>query len=584
MKSIILPNPIPRRIIRDDCVDDIFVFTQFYLPDDKIRREEIRETLRINLKNEHIKSIFLLNERIFTVDELGLANTPNLYKKVVQENIGKRLSFGDVFEFIQNRHLNPIQGYIVITNSDIFFDESLLNLRKTKIDEELILIAQLRFEFRKLPTHPSLSTRPRFSTEIFGPRFDSQDTWIIHSNSMVPLSPPINAVFFDVLLGQQGCDNKLIYLFKIFGFEIFNEPNFVRTYHNHSSQIRNYNLSVIPPPYGFICPYGFDLTQSGPHQKIMQIIRQQKQELTFNDNDVLCSYLKKKIAEDTKFLVPRVAGIENNMAILFEMSTRGNKPEILARMQALLPALKNNAGVHLTSEASCAEYSKLYLKAFENSDCWATWEIEGNFYPHIRFSQDRLFELGKDWEMTRPHELKKISALSLDVFHYIHFKTPWTHALRGKRILVVSSFADLVKSQWEIRDKLWGNTGVNLFPDCTLEVIRPPMTQGAEDSNEFTEELSIFYSRLDEIRDKYDIALVSCGGVGNIVCNYIFEKHSKSSIYIGGVLQMFFGILGSRWIKERPEIVQMYKNEFWVRPGSDHKPRGFENIESGCYW
>ena len=35
----------------------------------------------------------------------------------------------------------------------------------------------------------------------------------------------------------------------------------------------------------------------------------------------------------------------------------------------------------------------------------------------------------------------------------------------------------------------------------------------------------------------------------------------KPAIYVGGVLQMYFGILGQRWVRERPDILRMYLNE-----------------------
>ena len=89
---------------------------------------------------------------------------------------------------------------------------------------------------------------------------------------------------------------------------------------------------------------------------------------------------------------------------------------------------------------------------------------------------------------------------------------------------------------------------------------------------------------MDTIKDDYDIALVSCGGYGNLVCNYIFEKHNKSAIYVGGVLQMYFGILGNRWLEERKDVVNMYSNQYWVRPMNSEKPANHITVERGCYW
>ena len=58
----------------------------------------------------------------------------------------------------------------------------------------------------------------------------------------------------------------------------------------------------------------------------------------------------------------------------------------------------------------------------------------------------------------------------------------------------------------------------------------------------------------------------------------------KSAIYVGGVLQMYFGVYGSRWERERPLVMKLFKNEHWVRPSNDERPPGFENVEESCYW
>ena len=125
--------------------------------------------------------------------------------------------------------------------------------------------------------------------------------------------------------------------------------------------------------------------------------------------------------------------------------------------------------------------------------------------------------------------------------------------------------------------------GIDLFPDCTITTIKPPQTQAAEPSREFDVELAEFCERLDAIKGTYDVALVACGGYGNLVCNHIYTT-GHSAIYVGGVLQMYFGILGERWLRERPDIVTLYLNEFWRRPSDAEKPRNFQAVEGSCYW
>jgi hypothetical protein len=43
--------------------------------------------------------------------------------------------------------------------------------------------------------------------------------------------------------------------------------------------------------------------------------------------------------------------------------------------------------------------------------------------------------------------------------------------MRGKRILVISAFAESIAEKIPIREKIYG---VDLFPECTITTIRPP--------------------------------------------------------------------------------------------------------------
>jgi hypothetical protein len=170
-----------------------------------------------------------------------------------------------------------------------------------------------------------------------------------------------------------------------------------------------------------------------------------------------------------------------------------------------------------------------------------------------------------------------IWASVLDIYHYI-YETPWTHALKGKRILIISPFEKSIKEKIPIREKIYG---IDLFPDCEIITICPPQTQGNEPSEDFIIELKRFTDRLDLL--EYDGALVSCGGYGNLVCNHIYNT-GKSSIYVGGVLQMYFGILGNRWLQERPDVIRLFLNSYWSKPKQEEIPNGSKNIENGCYW
>lgn len=82
---------------------------------------------------------------------------------------------------------------------------------------------------------------------------DSQDTWIFKGGVN-----QINGA--DFTLGVAGCDNSIAYLLEVSGYEVKNPSKTLRTYHYHTSNLRNYTDIVgnvifrLPPPYKLIHP------------------------------------------------------------------------------------------------------------------------------------------------------------------------------------------------------------------------------------------------------------------------------------------------------------------------------------------
>jgi hypothetical protein len=541
--------------------DNIYLIQQFFLHKNVARKNEILDTLKRNvgLVGSGLTKIILLNEKIYSKAELGLNDSQ--MTKIQQVNIGTRLSYKKVFEYVKETGL---KGYIVFANTDIFLDKTLTNIFTTPLSAEKTFMAQLRFEFNPKSKHLQAS-------KLFGEWISySQDTWIYHTNfqpedSILPV--------FDIPFGKPGCDNKLLYIMRILGYSIINNPYSVRTYHHHSSLERNYDVSdTLPSPY----MHCFPELPDGFNMNAVAFSPQQEQYIKFSnnfsrfdmiqENNDLYKYILSK--GDKPFIIPRIAGVENNLAYLSATKEMIDVPIL----QQILPTMKQNAGIFFNTFESIDQYSKRYLEAFELADTYFDWEKWGAVYRYISDSHD--FITNKICSSK-----KAIWAFSLDVFNAIKYN-PWTTALKGKRLLIVSPFETSMKSKLSVLDKIYG---VNLFPECTFTFIKPPQTQGENPSRDWTEEVADFCVELDALGDTYDIALVSAGGYGNIICSEIF-KRGKSAIYVGGVLQMYFGVLGGRWEKERAEVVQIYKNEYWSRPMEEEKPKNHVAIEGSCYW
>lgn len=542
--------------------DNIYLIQQFFLPSNSLRKNEIIDTLKRNTSVDQLTKIILLNEKIYSKTELGLNDKQ--MNKIQQVNIGKRLSYRDVFDFVQK---SGLKGYIVFTNSDIFVDKTIENIYITPLKAEKTFMAQLRFEFN--PTQKFLQ-----QSKLYGEWISySQDSWGYHTN----FQPSIDIVskIFDIPFGKPGCDNKLIYLMRILGYNIINNPYLIKTYHHHSSQTRNYDVSdTLASPYMHCFPelpdlFNINAVKFDPKQEMyLKYSNMCERFDMIGENNMLGKYISDKLSSGKCFILPRIAGIENNLA--YEAAITSSIDTSF--LERILPVMKRNAGIFFNTFESISVYSQRYLEAFSFCDAYFDWEKWGSVYQYIAKSHDFISSSMCD-------KRQPIWAFALDIFNAINY-TPWTQSLKGKRILIVSAFAESMKSKLHVLDKIYG---VNLFPECEFVFLKPPQTQGENPSRDWTEEIADFCVDLDEISDKYDVALVSAGGYGNVICAEIF-KRGKSAIYVGGVLQMYFGILGSRWEKERPDILKLYMNEFWTRPSDTEKPINHVAIEGSCYW
>ena len=98
---------------------------------------------------------------------------------------------------------------------------------------------------------------------------------------------------------------------------------------------------------------------------------------------------------------------------------------------------------------------------------------------------------------------------------------------------------------------------------------------GGSDYSSWFDALEAMKDEID--RKDFDIALLGCGAYGFPLAAHI-KRIGKKAIHMGGSLQLLFGIYGKRW-ENYP-----YINDAWIRPRVVDRPKGFENVEKGCYW
>jgi len=272
------------------------------------------------------------------------------------------------------------------------------------------------------------------------------------------------------------------------------------------------------------------------------------------------NHIRQCLASDKPFFIGRIAGVE--------LLTAYNQQESdILELSHNIIELENNAGIKVKDHDSLTHYTTKLMEAYDHCTCIAEWEVSGPVYA----------KTGKGQELvtTRTPHIPKVNARVLEPYYFSEEES-WMPLLKGKHILIIHPFVETIKQQLPrlttvFPDKKW-------FEDCTFTVIKPPMTLAGNHQNQsWDKHLTAFLSHTYD----FDVALIAAGGYGMLIADELF-KRGKSVMYIGGALQLFFGIIGRRWF-ENKEIMAMV-NDTWTRPLPADKPAGATKVEKGCYW
>ena len=215
----------------------LWLVTQYYRAQTSSRRAEIDACLQKNLECDTIDKIILLDET---------ACAPK-GAKIEEQLIGKRLTYADVIRWIYEKA--PPNILVAFANADIFLDgPSWRALWSTDIETVPKFLALLRWDVS--------SAQRTEDAKLFGPRADSQDTWVLSSTAVKAVTWDWAALEFP--FGQGGCDNAItLELFRK-KFLVANPALTMKTYHLHSSGIRSYDPRnvVEKPTFLYIQPTG----------------------------------------------------------------------------------------------------------------------------------------------------------------------------------------------------------------------------------------------------------------------------------------------------------------------------------------
>lgn len=208
-------------------------------------------------------------------------------------------------------------------------------------------------------------------------------------------------------------------------------------------------------------------------------------------------------------------------------------------------------------------FTQAYLDAFRQVDMLAVWELQ--------YEQFFLRHYMTDAKICRARALSVVE----------HEKS-WMGALRGKKVLVISPFAESIKTQYERREKLHKNP--DMLPEFelkTIKAVQSPIISGRRSEfKSWFQALEWMYQ--ETLKIDYDIALLGCGAYAFPLAAKIKESGHGAITTCGGT-QLIFGIMGKRW--DNPEYRESIGvNEYWIYPSAEETPKKRKAVENGCYW
>jgi len=273
-------------------------------------------------------------------------------------------------------------------------------------------------------------------------------------------------------------------------------------------------------------------------------------------------YLFQKELNKDKFFIGRLSGNET----LFV--------SCLIYNIEIHPWLVNNmlygAGIQFTNYEDIMLYKELYNKSVLNTTLLGIWDV---LYAHTEIYLEYL----------KDKNVKKICAQALEPYYFMNEPIyNLNNLLKGKKILIITSHKETTILQIDKVDKLFNKP---IFDNNAVYIYKPSQQNGGNhDTNSWIYHYNLMTIDILKIKQvfDFDLALVSAGGFGMLLCNFIYENTSASVIYVGGPLQLYFGIMGKRW-EDNSEIKKCV-NDNWTYPLIQDKPQNIELCEQGCYW
>ena len=234
------------------------------------------------------------------------------------------------------------------------------------------------------------------------------------------------------------------------------------------------------------------------------------------------------------------------------------------------------AGIQFKSPEDIRDYIKAYTSAINECDMVGIYDTL--MYTHML--DFHHFMVRFMYKKTR------YCIEALEPFRFMDEPSyRFSQLFEHKRILIITSHADTIQQQLDSGKQFHKK---RIFPEsATIQVYRS-VQQNAKSNDDQSwkvhlEKMKEDLAQLAEV-SPYDVVFAGCGGYGMILSNYLHKELKKSVVYVGGALQLYFGVKGNRWKDVDYTDDWVYPKDHWVYPLETDVPLEPEICESACYW
>jgi len=235
----------------------------------------------------------------------------------------------------------------------------------------------------------------------------------------------------------------------------------------------------------------------------------------------------------------------------------------------------------------CVELLRLYRRCNRLTICqpdWLTTFFPASIDPVLQVSAGDKARIYRDLLDSIATQQGNVSLWPYLFVERI-IEGPWTlfrafaEALSGRRVLVVSPFARSITANFVRRKKFFKNYD---YPDFELITFNVPITYAGLPPDHYPHHdwFATATAMQQQIQQMdFDIALLGCGSYAMPLGVFIEQTMRRKAIFVGGVLQLFFGILGRRYMN--PYFLNQINPEQFIRPMEAERYAAQVNVAEG---